>query len=115
LGHKPLLTDRVRAHARELFPGYPRGQLDANAFLQRLAALHRDALGGMVAEVVALVEQRLMIAFDAWLCRYIRGHPGRKRLVDCNRLVTRQPARPLAVTLGPHNSLLTKSPSIDSV
>jgi hypothetical protein len=96
LGPQALLTDGVRAHARELFPCYPRGQLDANAFLQRLAALHRDALGGVIAEVVALVEQRLVFAFDAWLCRHIRRHPGRERLDDGDRHIARQPPRPLS-------------------
>jgi len=32
----------------------------------------------MVAEVVALLKQRLMFAFDARFGRHIRGHPGRK-------------------------------------
>src|SRR3984957_5244688 len=66
-----LVTDRVGRHARELFPGHPRWQPDAYPLLQWLPVLHRDALGGMVAEVVALLKQRLMFAFDARFGRHI--------------------------------------------
>ena len=96
------LTDFVRAHSRKLLPRHTRRQLDAHAFLQRLAALHRDALGGAIAEVVALVEHRLMFAFDARLCRHVLGHPGREGLVDGDWLEACQPARSLAVALGSH-------------
>ena len=47
-----MLAACLRAHARELFPRRPRRQ------------------------------QRLVLAFDAWLCRHIRGHLGCKGLVD---------------------------------
>ena len=62
---------------------------------------HRDALGGVIAQVVALLEQRLMFAFDARLGRHVVGHPGRERLVDGDRLIACQPAWPLVVALGP--------------
>src|ERR1700733_5361352 len=42
-----------------------------------------------------------MFAFDAWLCRHIRGHSGREGLVDGDGLETGQPARSLAVALRP--------------
>jgi hypothetical protein len=34
---------------------------------------HREALGGVIAQVVALLEQRLMFAFDGRLGRDIRA------------------------------------------
>src|SRR5579862_4888911 len=42
---EPSLADLVRAHRRELLPRHTLRQLHAHAFLQGLAALHRDALG----------------------------------------------------------------------
>ena len=62
---------------------------------------HRDTLGGVIAQVVALLEQRLMFAFDARLGCHIMGHPRRERLVDGDRLIACQPAWTLVVALGP--------------
>jgi len=61
------LTDLVWAHRPALFPRHPKWQLDAHTFLQGFSMLHRDALGRVIAQVVALLEQRLMCAFDARL------------------------------------------------
>jgi toxin-antitoxin system PIN domain toxin len=57
----------------ELLPRHARWQLDAHTFLQRFSVFHREALGGVIAQVVALLEQRLMFAFDGRLGRDIRA------------------------------------------
>jgi hypothetical protein len=41
----------------ELLPCHLGWQLDAHAFLQWFSVFHRDALGGVIAQVVALLEQ----------------------------------------------------------
>src|SRR5438552_9232995 len=94
---RPLtpLTDGVRAHRRELFPRHSGWQLDAHTFLQWFSTFHCDTLGGVIAQVVTLLKQRLMCAFDGGLGCHIMGHPGRERLVDGDRLVAGQPAWPL--------------------
>jgi hypothetical protein len=63
---------------------------------------HRDALRGVVGEVVALLEQHLVLAFDAGPGRHLLGHPGREGLVNGDWLEACQSARPLAVALGSH-------------
>ena len=105
-GEEPLrpqapVTDFIRTHPRELLPRHSGWQLDAHTFLQRFSVFHRDALGRVIAQVVALLEHRLMFAFNGWLGRQVVGHPGRERLVDCDRHVAGQPAWPLVVALGP--------------
>src|ERR1700722_5667218 len=63
---------------------------------------HRDALRSVVGEVIALIEERLVLACDAGPGRHFLGHPGREGLVDGDWLEACQPARPLAVALGSH-------------
>jgi hypothetical protein len=63
---------------------------------------HRNALGGVIAHVVTLLEQRLMFALDSRLGCHILGHPGRERRVDSDRHVACEPAWSLVVALGSH-------------
>jgi hypothetical protein len=52
------LADLVRVHCCKLFPSHPAWQLDTHPFLERLPALHGNALGGVVTQVIALLVER---------------------------------------------------------
>jgi hypothetical protein len=56
----------------------------------------------VIAQVVPLLEHHLMVALDAGLGRGVMGHPGRERLINRDRHVTGQAARPFVVALAPH-------------
>jgi hypothetical protein len=62
-----LIADLVRAHRRQPLPGHPGRQLDANALLNGFCPVHRDALGGVVAQIVTLAEQSVVCLFDGGL------------------------------------------------
>jgi len=97
-----LVADLVWAHRGQPLPGHPGRQFDANSFLQRFAAVHRDTLDGAVAQIVALVEQRVVRLLDARL----GGRQSRKELREGlgtrHRHVAGQPTWSLIETLGPH-------------
>jgi len=58
--------------------------------------LQGDTLGGTIAEVIALIQQRLVFAFDAGLAATSSATPLRERPDDGIRLVAGQPTRPLS-------------------
>ena len=77
-----LVPDLCRAHRGELLPGHARGKLDADAFLDGLAARHRHALRGSIAEVVARAQEvRLPFLHLRLRCLHPR-EDGREVLVD---------------------------------
>jgi hypothetical protein len=63
-----------------LLPCHPDGSLTCTPFLQWFSVFHRDALGGAIAQVVALLEECLTFAFDALLGRHLVGHCGRESM-----------------------------------
>ena len=70
LGKDVLIANLLRAHIRKGLPGLSRRELDANAFLHRFRAVHRDARGGSIAQVISLVENCHVLARDVGLlCR----------------------------------------------
>src|SRR4029077_3256299 len=77
-----LLADFLGAHRCQLLPGHRFGQLDANAFLQRLATLHRDTSRRPVAEVVALAKEIGLPLLDRRFRRLHAGHDRRKWFRD---------------------------------
>jgi hypothetical protein len=87
LGHRPRsrIWSGLIASCSHVTPG---GSLIAHPFLQRLPALHRDALGGPVAQVVALLKDCLMLALDVRFGCHVVGHPVGERLVDGRKLVS---------------------------
>jgi hypothetical protein len=97
-----LVADLVRAHRRQALPGHTGGQFDAHAFLDRFRPVHRDTLGGAVAQVVTLVQHSAVLLFDARLLARQARHQGRKRLRYGHRHIARQPPWSLIETFGPH-------------
>src|SRR5260370_29150679 len=75
-GKRVLLANLLRAHSRKSLPGLSRRKLDANPFLHRLVAVHRNPCGGPGAQVVSLVEKRHVLARDFGL---LGGTPGKDR------------------------------------
>jgi len=65
LREEVLLADLVRAHRRQTFPSNASRQFDADPLLHRFCSVDGDALGGAVAQVVALIEQRVVLLFNA--------------------------------------------------
>jgi hypothetical protein len=73
---QPPVTDLVRSHLRERFPGDSRGKPDADAVLDGLPFAHRGAGGRPIVEVVARIQQVHLALHD----RGLRGaHPGEDR------------------------------------
>ena len=62
-----LVADLVRGHRRQPLPGHAGRQFDADALLNGFCPVHRDTLGGAVAQIVTLVEQSVVCLFDGGL------------------------------------------------
>ena len=62
-----LVADLVRGHGRQPLPGHASRQFDADALLNGFCPVHRDTLGGVVAQIVTLAEQSVMCLFDGGL------------------------------------------------
>jgi len=99
---KPLIANLVRAHRREALPGHTGWQFDAHALLNWFCPIHRDTLGGAVAQIVTLAEQSAVLLFDGRLFGRQARHQRRERLGYRDRHVARQPAWTPIDTLGPH-------------
>src|SRR5258707_3336142 len=87
-----LFANLVRAHRRKLLPGHSGGQFDADAFLHGFSAIHRDPLGRAVAQIVALVEQSVMLLFNPWFCRRHSRHHRREWFGTVYLHIARLPA-----------------------
>src|SRR6202790_1047836 len=94
-GKSVLLANLLRAHSRKSLPGLSRRELDANAFLHRLVAVHRDPCGGPIAQVVPLVEKRHVLARDFGLLSRQSREDRRERLIDLDLHIARLAARAL--------------------
>jgi hypothetical protein len=88
-GKRVLIANLLRTHIRKSLPGFSRRELDANSFLHRLGAVHRDAGRWPIAQVISLVDKRHVLARDIGL---LCGQPcedRRERLGDVDRHVAR--------------------------
>jgi hypothetical protein len=63
------VANLLRCHAGEAVPGRSGGEFDSDTFLHRLRAIHRDARGGAIAEIVALIEKRHVLPLNRRLLR----------------------------------------------
>ena len=85
---EPFLADFLGRHVGQFLPRpHSLGQFHPDALLHRLAAGHRHALGRLVAQVVALVQQRGLPLLDRRLGRLHFGHGLCKRLLHDDRCV----------------------------
>src|SRR5258706_3501529 len=88
---KILVANLLGSHVGDMLPRRPCRKLDANPFLHWLRAVHRDARGGPITQVVTLVEKSRMLPFDLGLLSRQPGHEGGEWLRHCQRqLVARR-------------------------
>jgi hypothetical protein len=87
LGKQVLLANLLWGHIRKSLPRLSRRELDANPFLHRLGAVHRNACGGSITQIVSLVEKRHVLARDLRLLCGQSGEDRRERLGDGDRHV----------------------------
>ena len=84
-----LVPDLVRGHRRQTLPGHTDRKFYAHALLHRLHPVHCHTRSGVVAEIVALVEERVVLLFDGGLGgRQARSDRG-ERLGDVDRHIAR--------------------------
>src|SRR5260370_16859681 len=79
-GKRVLFANLLRAHIRKSLPRLSRRELDANAFLHRFRAVHRNPCGGSIAQVVSPVEKRHVLPRDLRLLPPQSGENRREQL-----------------------------------
>jgi len=101
LGKRILIANLLRAHIRKSLPRLSRRELDANSFLHRLGAVHRDAASRPAAQVISLVDNRHVLSGDLRLLCGQSGEDRRERLGDFDRHVARFPRGPCCAKAEP--------------
>lgn len=86
----------VRRHTGETFPRRSCRKFDADSFLHRLCAVHRNPGGRAIAtKIVSLVEDHHVVPLHRRLLGRQPRQGRRERLGDVDRRVARRAARPL--------------------
>ena len=86
-GKHVLFANIFGAHLGQSFPAHASAKLHAHAGLDGLATRHGYARGGTVAQVVTLLQQRLLTQHDGRFRRAHARHDAGKILLDDNRRV----------------------------